>query len=59
MPDQCLLCLCKYDISDPALVVLTSNFFVLCTNMKVYVYNFSLWVEPSMNSHKGKGLSAH
>ena len=24
------------------------NFFVLCTNMKVYSYNFSEWVELSM-----------
>ena len=26
-----------YDISDPVLVDLTSNFFVLCTNVKVYI----------------------
>ena len=26
---------------DPTLVDLTSNFFVLCTNMKVYLYNYS------------------
>ena len=46
-PDQaalmsCLIrgysvCLWKYDISDPTKVDLTSNFFVLCTNMKVYI----------------------
>ena len=41
---------------DPTLVdqTLTSNFFVLCTNMKVYFDNYSLWVEPSMNIHEGK-----
>ena len=26
---------------DPTLVDLTSNFFALCTNMKVYSYNYS------------------
>ena len=26
---------------DPRLVELTINFFVLCTNMKVYLYNYS------------------
>ena len=26
---------------DPTLVDLTSNFFVLCTNMKVCLYNYS------------------
>ena len=31
------ICLWKYDLSDPTLVDLTSNFFVLCTNMKVYL----------------------
>ena len=42
LPDQGLLCLLlKYDISDPTQVVLTSNFFVLCTNMNVYLYNYS------------------
>ena len=25
---------------DPTLVDLTNNFFVLCTNMKVYLYNY-------------------
>ena len=28
-------------ISDPTLVDLTSNFFVLCTNVEVYLYNYS------------------
>ena len=28
------VCLWKYDISDPTLVDLTSNFFGLCTNVK-------------------------
>ena len=40
--------------NDPKLVDLTSNFFVLCTKMKVYLYNYLLWVEPSMNIHEGK-----
>ena len=26
---------------DPILVYLISNFFVLCTNVKVYLYNYS------------------
>ena len=41
--DKGLLCLLirKYDISDPFQVDLTSNFFVLCTNRKVYLYNYS------------------
>ena len=33
-----LLCLWKYDISDPSLVDLTSNFFVLCTNVSSQYY---------------------
>ena len=37
---------------DPTLEDLTSNFFVLCTNVKVYLYNSSLWVELSMNIHE-------
>ena len=43
LPDQGLLCLLmeKYDISDPTLVDLTINFFVLCANMKTYLYNYS------------------
>ena len=45
----------KYDISDPTLVDLTSNFFVLCTTMKIYLYNYSYLVEPSMNINEGKG----
>ena len=45
-PDQAALVradsvfLWKYDISDPALVDLTSSLCVLCTNMKVYLYNY-------------------
>ena len=36
------VCLWKYDISDPTLMDLTSNCFVLlCINMKVYLYNYS------------------
>ena len=34
---------------------LTSNLFVLCTNMKVYLFNYSQWVELSMNIHEEKG----
>ena len=30
---------------DPTLVDLASNFFVLCTHMKVYSYKYSWWVE--------------
>ena len=42
--------------SDPTLVYLTSNFLVLCTNMKVYLYNYySYWGELNMNIHLGKG----
>ena len=39
---------------DNTLVDLTSNLFVLCTNVKVYLYNYSLWVDLSMNIHEGK-----
>ena len=39
----------------PTLVDLTSNFFVLCKNVKDYLYNYSLWPELSMNIHEGKG----
>ena len=28
----------KYDLSDLTQVDLTNKFFVLCTNMKVYIY---------------------
>ena len=47
LPDQGLFCLLleiqMYDLSDPTLVDLTSNFSVLCTNMKVClpVYKYS------------------
>ena len=40
--------------NDPTLVDLTSNFFVLSTIMKVYLYNYSYWVELSMNIHEIK-----
>ena len=48
-------------MSDPTLhiVDLTSNFFVLCTNMKVYLYNYSEWVEPSVNIHEGRVKHLH
>ena len=42
-------------MSGPSLVDPTSNFFDLCTNMKVKLYNYSYWVEPSMNIHEGAG----
>ena len=38
--------------SDPTLEALTSNFFVLCTKLKVHLCKYSLWVEPSMNIHE-------
>ena len=42
LPDQGLLCLLrKYDISDPTLVDLTGNYFVLCANIKINLYNYS------------------
>ena len=34
---------------------LTSNFFVLCKNMKVYLYKYSYRVKHNMIIHKGKG----
>ena len=41
--------------TKPTLVDLTSNFSVLCTYVKVYLYNYSLWMELNMNIHEGKG----
>ena len=38
-------------IYDHTLVDLTSNFFVLSKNVKVYLYNHSKWAELSMNIH--------
>ena len=40
---------------DPTLVELTSNFFVLCTTVKAYLYNYSQLVELNMNIHEGRG----
>ena len=42
---------------DPTLILvdLTGNFFVLFTNMKVYLYNYSWWVELRMHIHERKG----
>ena len=40
---------------DPTLVDLASNFFVFCTEVKVYLMNYSYWVELSMNIHERKG----
>ena len=37
---------------DPMLVDLTSNFFILCINVKDNLYNYSLWLELSMNIHE-------
>ena len=39
----------------PTLVDLTSNFFVLCANMKVSLFNYSKWMELRMNIHSRKG----
>ena len=42
LPVQGILCLLvEYDISDPTQMDLTSNFYLLCTNMNVYLYNYS------------------
>ena len=38
LPDHMLV---TYDISDPTQLNLTNNFFVICTNMNVYLYNYS------------------
>ena len=40
---------------DPSGIDYESNVFALCTNVKVYLYNYSKWVELSMNIHKGNG----
>ena len=49
------VCLLIYDTSEPIPADLTSNFFVLCTKMKVDLYNYSKLVEPCMNILDGKG----
>ena len=49
------VCLWKYDISAPTLLNLTNNFLVQCRNVKIYLNNYSMWVELSMNIHEGKG----
>ena len=49
------LCLLYWLMESPTLVDLTSIFFVLCTNVNVYLYNYSYWAELSMNIHKGRG----
>ena len=36
------VCFQNCDMSDPTLVDLTSKFFILCTNMNVYLYNSEL-----------------
>ena len=43
------VCLLNYDIADPTLVDLTSDFFVLCTNM-----NFIFIIIRCMTIHEGK-----
>ena len=48
----------KYDISDHTLVDRTSNFFFLCTDIKICLYNNSYWVEPSMNIHEERVKSS-
>ena len=46
----------QYMISfDPTLLDLISNFFALCTNTHVFIYNYPQWVELSMIIHEGKG----
>ena len=43
---------------DPTLADLTSNFFVLCIKVKVYLFNYSEWVELIVNiQEKVKGGS--
>ena len=45
---------CGYMIRyDSTLVDLKNNFSVLCKNVKVHSYNYSQWVELSMNIHEG------
>ena len=44
LSESCLIrvysvCSKNYDISEPTHVDMTRNFFVLCTNMKVNLYN--------------------
>ena len=46
----------RYDTTQ---VDLTSNFFILYTNVRVYLYNYSYWVELSMNSMKEKIKCRH
>ena len=41
--------------NDPTLMGLTSNSLILCINVTDYLYNYSYWVELSMNIHEGKG----
>ena len=40
---------------DPTLMDLTINFFVLYTNVKIYLYNYSKLVDLNMNIHDGNG----
>ena len=49
------ICLWKYHIADPTVVDLTSDFFVLCTSVLVYLMTYSKWVELRMNIYEGKG----
>ena len=46
----------RYDTTQ---VDLTSNFFILYTNVRVYLYNYSYWVELSMNSMKERIKCRH
>ena len=34
---------------------LRSNFFVICSSVKVYLYKYSCWDELSMNINEGNG----
>ena len=59
LPDQGLLCFnmeVQIIIYDSTLLNLTSKYFVPCTHVKVYLHNYSEWVELSMNIHEGKIL---
>ena len=37
---------------DHTLVGLTSNVFVYCTNVKIYLYKYAQWMELSMYIHE-------
>ena len=43
---------------DPTLFDLTSNCFVLCADVKIYLYDYLKWVGFSMNIHEGNDKKA-